>query len=143
MKFLVQRVKEVKVFFQNEEIETLSDGFLIFVGIEKEDENKDLSQIGKKLLQYQVMEREGKFSLSLQESKLPVLFISQITLTANFDNGRINFNQSPNFSTAKKIYDEFITEMKKYYPSTKNTSFGSYLMIESINIGPVNFFLEI
>jgi D-tyrosyl-tRNA(Tyr) deacylase len=143
MKFLIQRVKDVKVFLEEEEIENLNDGFLVFVGVENKDIGQDLKMIKEKFLKLQVFEKDGKFSVSLKEANLPILFVSQITLTANFENVRINFNDSPKFEIAKEIFEKFVEEIKNEGLKVKNTPFGSYLLIESKNIGPVNFFVII
>jgi len=143
MKFLIQRVKDVKVFLEEEEIENLNDGFLVFVGVENKDIGQDLKIIKEKFLKLQIFEKEGKFSVSLKEANLPILFVSQITLIANFENGRINFNDSPKFETAKEIFENFVKEIKNEGLNVKNTPFGSYLLIESKNIGPVNFIFEV
>lgn len=143
MKFLIQRVKEVQVFSQGKEVENLTDGFLIFVGIEKKDLANDLSKVSHELLHSQIMEKDGKFRLTLKEANLPIIFISQITLTAGFVKGRINFDQSPKFAVAKVIYERLISEIKKNYQYTKSTPFGSYLLIKNINLGPVNFLIEL
>jgi D-tyrosyl-tRNA(Tyr) deacylase len=143
MKFLIQRIKDVNVFLEEKKIESLDNGFLVFVGIENEDINQDLQIIKEKFLKLQVAEKDEKFSVSLKEANLPILFVSQITLTANFENGRINFNDSPKFEIAKEIFENFVEEIKNEGLKVKNTPFGSYLLIESTNIGPVNFIFEI
>jgi len=143
MKFLIQRVKEVKVFLDGQEIEKMDDGFLVFVGIQKEDIERDLKIIKEEFLKLQVGEKDGKFSVSLKESNLPILFVSQITLTAKFEKGRINFNESPKFEMAKEIFEKFVEEIKNEGLKVKNTPFGSYLLIENTNIGPVNFVFEV
>jgi D-tyrosyl-tRNA(Tyr) deacylase len=144
MKFLIQRVKEVRIILNGKEIEYLEDGFLIFVGVEKKDAERDLSLIKDKILSLRIGESDHKFTKPLKETGLPIMLISQITLIANFDkSGRVSFDESPQFEIAKDIFERFVDEIKKDYHKVKNAPFGSFLSIKNINVGPVNFFVEI
>jgi D-aminoacyl-tRNA deacylase len=144
MKFLIQRVKEVKIILNGKEIEDLEDGFLIFVGVEKKDVERDLSLIKDKILSLRIGESDHKFTIPLKEAGLPIMLISQITLIANFDkSGRVSFDESPQFDIAKDIFERFVDEIKKDYHKVKSVPFGSFLFIKNINVGPVNFYVEI
>lgn len=113
------------------------------MAIEKGDENKDLDEIIQYLENCQILDILGKFSKSIKEIKPAIVFISQITLLANFEkSGRINFNRSLDFNLSKKIFEEFIKKWQDLGYNVYNTDFGSYLEIEATNIGPVNFFIE-
>ncbi len=137
MKFLIQRVKDLNI---ENEIKIEEPCLLIYVGIEKGDENKNLTEIVSYLENLQIIESEGKFIQTIKNLKPTLVFVSQITLLANFEkNGRINFNQSLEPDLARKIFNSFVALWKNLNYNVYSSKFGSYLLIKSTNIGPVNF----
>lgn len=146
MRFLIQKVKNLKISDGQKLILDLSQEkfcLLIYVGVEKGDENKDLDELIQKIENLQILDENGKFKLSISEIKPQLIFVSQITLIANFEKGRINFNQNLDFNLAKKIFDDFVLRWQKLGYNVYKTEFGSYLEIENINLGPVNFYLNL
>lgn len=157
MKFLVQKVKNLKIYQSKSQTATNLNAnqseqklilnfqdeicYLIYVGIEKGDEKKNLEEIVKKLTKLQIVDYQDKFSLTIEDFKPKIVFVSQITLLAAFERGRINFNQSLETKLAKKIFDDFVYCWQNLGYNVFKTDFGSYLEIESTNLGPVNFIL--
>ncbi len=141
MKFLIQRVKGLNI---GNEIKIEESCLLIYVGIEKNDENKNLKEIINYLENLQIIESEGKFIQTIKDLKPKLVFVSQITLLADFEkSGRINFNKALEPNLAKKIFEEFIEIWRSLNYNVYNSDFGSYLLIKSTNIGPVNFVIEL
>lgn len=147
MKLLIQKVKNLKIRDSKKVVLDLSyENFclLFYVGIERGDENKNLKEIVKKIENLQIIDNEeGKFKLSISSIKPTIVFVSQITLLADFNKSRINFNQSLEQNLAKETFDRFYQEWKNMNYNVYKTEFGSYLMIESINLGPINFCLSL
>ncbi len=146
MKFLIQKVKNLKIYKEKEKILDLSKenfSLLIYVAFEKEDENKKLDEIINFLEKVQILNENNKFSKSIKDLKPTIVFVSQITLSAEFEKtGRINFNQALEPSLAKNIFEELVKKFNDFGYNVYKTEFGSYLEIESINLGPINFVIE-
>jgi len=138
MKFLIQKVKNLNI----EDIE-VDDGFLIYVGIEKKDENRDLKEIINYLENLSIVDKEGKFSQKIKDLKPKLIFVSNITLLAQFDKHRINFNNALEPNKAKEIFNNFVRVWENLNYEVFKTEFGSFLEISTINIGPINFFIEL
>jgi D-tyrosyl-tRNA(Tyr) deacylase len=138
MKFLIQKVKNLKI-----EEREVNEGFLIYVGIEKGDENKNLKEIVNYLENLQIVDEEGKFSQKIKDIKPKLVFISNITLLANFEKTRINFNQALEPNKAKEIFNDFIKIWQDLGYEVFYREFGSFLEISSTNLGPINFILEL
>lgn len=146
MRFLIQKVKCLKIYQDQKLILDLTKEdfcYLIYVGIEKGDEKKNLEEIAKNLENLQIIDANEKFSQTLRDIKPKIVFISQITLLADFDKGRINFNNSLDFNLAKEIFEKFVEKWHNLGYDVFKTNFGSYLEIEATNIGPVNFYLNL
>ncbi len=138
MKFLIQKVENLKI----NEIE-VDSSFLIYVGIQKGDENKNLKEIVNYLENIQLVDKEGKFSQKIKDIKPKLVFISNITLLSSFKKFRINFNQALDPNEAKEIFNNFIKIWQDLGYEVFYKEFGSFLKISSTNIGPINFILEL
>ncbi len=145
MRLLIQKVKNLIIYqagkvildFSNEEF-----CYLIYVGLEKNDNKKNLEEIIKSLENLQIVDVDGKFSQTLKAIKPKIVFISQITLVSGFEKGRINFNNSLDFNLAQKIFEKFVSLWQNLGYNVFRTDFGSFLEITATNIGPVNFCLN-
>lgn len=143
MRFLIQKIKSLKIYKEEKLILKLNNElcYLVYVGIERGDENKNLQEIVKNFEDLQIIEEGGRFLKKIKEIKPKLVFVSNITLLANFSKGRINFNSSINSQLAKEIFENLIGLFKNYGYNVFSTDFGSYLEIESLNQGPINFYL--
>ena len=138
MKLLIQKIKNLKI---NEIY--IDKGFLVYVGIQKGDENKNFKEIFHYLENLQIVDKEGKFSQKIKDIKPKLIFISNITLLANFEKFRINFNQALEPNKAKEIFNNFINLWQDLGYEVFYEDFGSFLEISSTNIGPINFVVEL
>jgi len=147
MKILIQRVDYARLYVNKKLISEINNGFLVFVGIEKDDENAIENKINKavdKLLNIKIIEDEnGKFKYSLREKPLPLLAVSEITLIPDFEENKPEFTNSPPKEVAERIYLEFIEKLKEKNLKVEKGIFGEFMEIENKNLGPVSFFLEI
>lgn len=143
MRLLIQKVKNLKIFKGNEMVLNLNNEpcFLIYIGIEKDDEKRDLKKLVTTLENLPLLNKEGKFLVSLKEAKPTLVFISNITLVANFDKNHLNFNKALEPGLAKNIFYEFVNLWQELGYNVYKTDFGSYLEVESKNLGPINFFI--
>lgn len=143
MKILIQRVDYAKLYIKNNLISKIDDGFLVFIGIEKGDENK-IDRFIEKILKIKIIEDDnGKFTLSLKEKTYPILLVSQITLIPDFKDNKPDFSNSPPKEEAKKIFEEIKNRLIEKGLQVESGIFGEFMEIENKNIGPVSFFFEI
>jgi len=147
MKILIQKVEYAKLYVNKKLISEIRNGFLVFVGIEKGDENTSENKIIKavdKLLNIKIIEDEkGKFRYSLKEKPHPLLVVSEITLIPNFEENKPEFTNSPPKEIAEELYLKFIEKLKEENSNVEKGIFGAYMEIENKNLGPVSFYLEI
>jgi D-tyrosyl-tRNA(Tyr) deacylase len=143
MKILIQRVEYAKLYVNKKLISEIDNGFLVFVGIEKGDEDKIEKSI-EKLLNIKIIEDEnGKFKYSLKEKPHPLLIVSEITLIPDFKENKLDFSNSPSKEIAEKIYLAFIDKLKEKNLRVEKGIFGEFMEIENKNLGPVSFYLKI
>ena len=146
MRFLIQKVKNLRIYQAKRTLFDLTNEdfcYLIYVGLEKNDDKKNLEEIIQSLENLQIVDIDGKFSQTLKAIKPKIVFISQITLVSGFEKGRINFNNSLDFNLAKEIFEKFVLKWQNLGYNVFRTDFGSFLEVEATNIGPVNFYLKL
>ena len=112
MKFVIQKVSEASVHVEGECIGRINRGFLVFVGIGREDTKETADQYIKKIVNLRIFtDAEGKTNLSLADVGGEVLLISQFTLYANCRKGnRPSFFGAGEPQMAEALY-EYIIEI--------------------------------
>jgi D-tyrosyl-tRNA(Tyr) deacylase len=144
MRLVIQRVSRASVKVEDSLVGEINKGLLVLVGVKKEDTEKNAEILAEKLAKLRVMaDRQGKMNLSVKEVGASILVISQFTLYADTSGGnRPSFINAALPDAARKIYEHFVSELKKKGIKVETGSFGSYMTIESSLDGPVTIILE-
>ena len=88
MRFVIQRVTHASVTVEGEMIGDIRKGFLVLIGIGKEDTRTEADYLIKKMAGLRIFEdTEGKTNLSLADVDGELLLVSQFTLYANCRKG--------------------------------------------------------
>lgn len=144
MKFIIQRVSRASVTVDGEVIGEIGKGFLVLIGIGREDTKKEADVLVRKMCGLRIFEdTDGKTNLALQDVKGEVLLISQFTLYANCKKGnRPSFTDAKGPDEANELYEYIIAECKKVLPVVKKGSFGADMKVELLNDGPFTVILD-
>ena len=105
MKFVIQRVNHAEVKVDGK----IGKGFLVLIGVGREDTKEDADWYLKKLLGLRIFEDEnGKTNLSLADVNGELLLVSQFTLYANCRKGnRPSFIEAGAPDEANKLYEYY------------------------------------
>mgnify|MGYP001408753489 FL=1 len=141
---LIQRVFEAEVSARGSIKSKIGEGLVVYIGIDQNDTLKDISYIQKKIMSIRLFSKESdKFDLSLNDLNLEILIISNFTLNAKTRNGnRPDFSNAKSPKEARKIYELFVSEMKKVSENIKTGEFGENMKVLSANNGPVNILID-
>lgn len=144
MKAVVQRVKKAKVFVKGKVISQIGSGFLVFLGISRDDTIKQVDWLAKKIVNLRIMSDEAdKMNKSLKETKGQLLVVSQFTLYGDCRKGnRPSFIKAAGPTKAKEFYNLFIDKARELGVEVKAGVFGAMMEIELINDGPVTIIIE-
>ena len=144
MKALLQRVTKSSVNINEKMFSNIDNGLLVFIGIHKSDETKDIKYIVDKCINLRIFsDKNGKFNYSAVDMKAELLVVSQFTLYADVSKGRRpSFFESATPSNAEKIYDETIEEFNKTGLNIETGEFGAKMKIDLTNDGPVAILLN-
>ena len=137
----VQRVSSAEIVIDGETFNSIGDGCLMFVCVEKDDVSQNINNMVNKLLNFRMLDGpKGTTSSPLNDSGKEVLIVSQFTLAAITNKGnKPSFHKAAEPDNAKLMYDEFVREFKKSFPNVKEGKFGAFMEISLTNIGPVTF----
>ena len=144
MKVVLQKVKEAHVVVEGEILSQIEQGFMLLVGVQKEDTTGEADYLVNKINKLRVFEDgEGKMNLSIHEVSGQVLSISQFTLLANTKKGnRPSFTEAAAPAEATKLYDYFNEELRKTGLTVGEGQFGAQMDVSLINDGPVTIILD-
>lgn len=144
MKFVIQRVTRASVTVEDQVIGKIGKGFLVLIGIGREDSQKDADLFVRKMCGLRIFEDEnGKTNLSLKDVGGEVLLVSQFTLYANCKKGnRPSFIEAGDPAEAEALYRYIIAECRKVLPVVETGSFGAEMQVDLQNDGPFTILLD-
>ena len=144
MKFVIQRVLESSVTVDGETIGSIGKGFMVLIGVGKEDTKETADKMVKKLIGMRIFEDEnGKTNLSLADVGGSLLLISQFTLYANCKKGnRPSFIESGDPKVAEELYEYIIESCKAQVPVVERGRFGSDMKVSLSDDGPFTIVLD-
>ena len=116
MRAVVQRVTKGRVIVDGETIGEIGPGFVVLLGIGREDTRADAQYLAEKVVNLRVFEdEEGKMNLSLLDVGGEILAISQFTLYGDCRKGRRpSFTAAAPPEEARALYEGFVQEVAGY-----------------------------
>ena len=133
-----------------EEIANISQGLLVLLGVEKQDDESQLERFAEKILKYRVFsDAEDKMNLSVMDISGSVLMVPQFTLAADTQKGlRPGFSNAASPEKGLALFTQLIDIMRVKGNLIQSDlpvdwlqtgQFGADMAVELLNDGPVTF----
>lgn len=146
MKAVIQRCNRASVEVDNKIVGKIDKGFVVFLGIGKNDTNDDLNYLVKKISGLRIFEDENqKMNLSISQINGEMLVISNFTLYANTSHGfRPDFLNSMMPQRAEEYVNKFIENCKQTncFKNIETGIFGADMKVCVENDGPVTIIID-
>lgn len=141
---LLQRVSHASVEVDGKQIAQIDHGLLLFIGIEKNDDESIADRLIERFLGYRVFaDQEGKMNLSVTDIEGGVLLVPQFTLAADTGKGaRPSFSSAASPQLGKALFHYVVQQTRRRYPQVSSGEFGANMQVQLENDGPVTFWLQ-
>ena len=140
MKAIIQRVSRASVTVDEAVLGKISQGFLVLLGVEQGDDEKEAEVLADKISGLRVFtDQNDKMNLSLADIGGGVLVISNFTLCADCSHGRRpSFIAAARPETAEPLYEFFCRRLiNNGVKTVEKGIFGADMQVSLINDGPV------
>jgi D-tyrosyl-tRNA(Tyr) deacylase len=144
MRTVLQRVKRARVVIAGQEIAGIAEGLVALVAIARDDSQKDLEWMAKKILQLRIFDDQaGRMNHSLADIGGQILIVSQFTLYGDCRKGRRpSYSEAAAPSRAEILYEDFVQIIKKSRPEAQTGRFQADMEVEIVNSGPVTLIID-
>ena len=145
MRAVIQRVTKASVTINYKIKSEISQGLLVFLGIEETDDNTDVEWLCNKIVQLRIFnDSNGVMNLSVIEIGGQILVISQFTLHAKTRKGnRPSYIRAAHPDIAIPLYNSFLSRLSQLMGNEVGSGeFGAMMQIELVNDGPVTIIVD-
>lgn len=142
---LLQRANWSRVTIKGQQRCEIGKGLVVFLGIEKDDDEGKADRLLHRVLSYRVFaDADGKMNLSLLDISGDLLLVSQFTLAATTDKGlRPGFSTAMPPAQAEPLYDYMVKKASGEKINLATGVFGADMKVVLENDGPVTFLLRV
>ncbi|MCE5185539.1 MAG: D-tyrosyl-tRNA(Tyr) deacylase [Planctomycetaceae bacterium] len=144
MRAVIQRVGRASVCVEGTLTGRIETGLLVFLGVGRDDTQKDIDFLADKIANLRVFEDAGgKMNLSVHDINGGILLISQFTLYADCRKGcRPDFTAAAPPDMAQALYEKTIEALKQKGLAVQTGVFAAHMDIDALNDGPVTVLLD-
>lgn len=144
MRAVVQRVTDARVEVAGQTVGEIGAGFLVFLGVARDDKNTDADYLAEKIANLRVFnDEQGKMNRSLLETGGAMLAVSQFTLYGDARKGRRpSFIEAAGPMKANALYEHFVARTRALGVKVATGVFQADMKVSLINDGPVTILLD-
>lgn len=145
MRILLQKVTQASVSVDGKPVGEIGRGYLLFLGILKDDTDAQADWLSEKILGLRLFEGEdGKINdRSIADINGEVLIVSQFTLAGDVSKGnRPDYTEAAERGEAQRLYGYFIDRMRQAGLSVATGEFGAMMEVSLMNDGPVTLVID-
>lgn len=144
MRVVLQRVARASVSVDGSSVSTIGRGFLLFVGVGRDDPEAHAEKLAEKVAGLRVFEDDaGKMNLAIADVGGEVLVVSQFTLYGDVRKGRRpSWTGAEDPSVAAERVEAFARALEERGLPVGRGVFGAHMEVDLVNDGPVTLVLD-
>ncbi len=143
MRAVLTRVLTASVSIDGREVASIDKGFLVLLGVHKDDTREQALKIADKICGLRIFEEaEGKMNINPQDAGAELLTVSQCTLYADCSSRRPGFTEAARPEISEPLYELVVSECRGRGFEVGTGEFGADMKVESVNDGPVTIILD-
>ena len=143
MRAVVTRVKNASVTIDGKVVGAINKGFLVLLGVHKEDTEDIAKKIADRICGLRVFEDgDGKMNVNPTDAGADLLIVSQFTLYADCKSRRPSYSDAARPELAIPLYELVISECRAKGFKVETGEFGADMLVASDNDGPVTIILD-
>ena len=145
MRIVIQRVSHASVTINQQVKASIGTGYLILLGIGKDDTEEDINWLVKKIIALRIFNDEmGVMNRSIMDVKGEILVVSQFTLMASYKKGnRPSWIHAAPHELSIPLYNRFCDALSEAMGKPVGTGeFGADMKVELLNDGPVTIYMD-
>ena len=145
MRIVIQRVSHASVTINQQVKSSIGIGYLILLGIGKDDTEEDINWLVKKIIGLRIFDDEmGVMNRSIMDIKGEILVVSQFTLMASYKKGnRPSWIHAAPHELSIPLYNRFCDALSEAMGKPVGTGeFGADMKVELLNDGPVTICMD-
>ncbi len=143
MRAVVTRVKKASVTIDGKIVGAIDKGFLVLLGVHKEDTEDIAKKIADRICGLRVFEDgDGKMNVNPTDAGADLLIVSQFTLYADCKSRRPSYSDAARPELAIPLYELVISECRAKGFKVETGEFGADMLVASDNDGPVTIILD-
>ncbi len=144
MRAVVQRVASAAVEVSGRRVAAIGQGFLVLVGVGREDEERDAAWLAEKVAGLRVFpDANGQMNLALTQVEGEALVVSQFTLLGDCRKGRRpSYSDAAEPEAAERLYLLFAEKLRALGIPVSLGVFRAMMDVSLVNQGPVTLLLD-
>lgn len=145
MRIVIQRVSHASVTINQQVKSSIGAGYLILLGIGKDDTEEDINWLVKKIIALRIFDDEmGVMNRSIMDVNGEILVVSQFTLMASYKKGnRPSWIHAAPHELSIPLYNRFCDALSEAMGKPLGTGeFGADMKVELLNDGPVTICMD-
>lgn len=145
MRAVIQRVSKASVTINGRVYSRITQGLLVFLGIEDADTAEDIEWLSSKIVNFRIFNDEnGVMNVSIKDMDGEILLVSQFTLHASTKKGnRPSYIKASKPEIAIPMYEKMINYLSADLGKAIQTGeFGADMKVELLNDGPVTIVID-
>ena len=145
MRIVIQRVSQASVTINKQVKSSIGAGYLVLLGIGKDDTEEDVNWLVKKVMALRVFDDEmGVMNRSIMDVDGEILVVSQFTLMGSYKKGkRPSWIHAAPHEISIPLYNRFCEALSDALGKPVGTGeFGADMKVELLNDGPITICMD-